>query len=224
MSDPTLALPPGSKTQRPADTNALSQQLIQLGRHLYDRHWMHAHSGNLSARLGTDRFLITADGVSKGTLSQQDLVTINSRGHRLNPAEPKPSSELPLHLALYEYYPEVGAVLHTHSITATIMSRMSGETLVLEGYEMLTALDGVASHTDRVTLPVFSNYRDFKYLATWFQRYVVRFPENNGLLISGHGLYTWGATPADALRQAEALEFMFECELRMAQISPPDDD
>ena len=224
MSDPTLALPPGSKTPRPANANALGQQLIQLGRHLYDRHWMHAHGGNLSVRLDPDRFLITADGVSKGTLNQRDLVTVNKRGQRLNPAEPMPSSELPLHLALYDYYPAVGAVLHTHSITATILSRMTGETLVLEGYEMLTALDGVASHTERVTLPVFSNYRDFKYLATWFQRYVVRFPENNGLLISGHGLYTWGATPSDALRQAEALEFMLECELRMAQIAPPDDD
>jgi len=224
MSDPTLALPPAGNAQRSSDAKALSQQLIQLGRHLYDRHWMHAHAGNLSVRLGADQFLITADGVSKGTLSTQDLVTVNSRGQRLNPAEPMPSSELPLHLALYEYYPEVGAVLHTHSITATILSRMSGETLVLEGYEMLTSLDGITSHTDRVTLPVFSNYRDFKYLAHWFQRYVVRFPENTGLLISGHGLYTWGATPADALRQAEALEFMLECELRMAQIAPPDDD
>ena len=224
MPDPTLALPPGSNVQQPANAAALSQQLIHLGRHLYDRHWMHAHSGNLSVRLAADRYLITADGVSKGTLSQRDLVTINGRGQRINPAEPMPSSELPLHLALYEFYPDIGAVLHSHSITATILSRMSGETLVLQGYEMLTSLDGVDSHTARITVPVFSNYREFKDLANWFQRYVVRFPENSGLLISGHGLYSWGATPADALRQLEALEFMLECELRMAQIAPPAED
>jgi len=225
MHDPTLSLPPGGgSARRQPDPAALSDQLIQLGRHLYDRHWMHAHSGNLSARLGDDRFLITADGVSKGTLRRNDLVTIDAQGHRLNPSDPPPSTELPLHLALYEFYPNVGAVLHSHSITSTIMSRMSQETLVMEGYEMLTALDGIDSHTGRVSLPVFSNYRDFKFLAHWFHRYVVRFPENSGLLIAGHGLYTWGATPADALRQCEALEFMLECELRMAQIAPPQEE
>ena len=224
MPDPTPALPPGTTSQHATDAAALAQQLIQLGRLLYSRQWMSAHTGNLSARLDNNRFLITADGVNKGVLGPADLVTVDGNGYRLNPADPMPSSETLLHLALYEFFPKVGAVLHSHSITATILSRMGGETLVLEGYEMLTALDGVDTHTGRLTVPIFSNYRDFTHLAHWFHRYVVRFPENSGLLIAGHGLYTWGATPADALRQAEALEFMFECELRMAQIAPPEED
>jgi methylthioribulose-1-phosphate dehydratase len=95
---------------------------------------------------------------------------------------------------------------------------------VLEGYEIVRTLDGINSHQGRVSLPIFSNYQDYRHLAIWFRRYVVRFPENSGLLIMGHGLYTWGATIADAIRQTEALEFMLECELRMAQIAPPAED
>jgi len=221
MPDPTLSLPNPGNTRRAPDNPRLGDQLIRLGRQLYDRGWMDAHSGNLSVRLGPDRLLITADGVSKGRLSHADLVTIDRRGHQLNPSEAPPSSEFPLHLALYDFFPKVGAVLHCHSITSTILSRMGHESFVLEGYEMLTALDGVEAHTGRVAIPVFSNYRDFSHMAHWFHRYVVRFPEINGLLIAGHGLYCWGATTGDALRQAEALEFMFECELRMAQIAAP---
>jgi len=221
MPESTPSLPNPGSTRSPADIDALGEQLIQLGRHLYNRRWMEAHSGNLSARLGPDRLLITANDVSKGTLRAADLITIDGCGQHINPGEPPPSSEFPLHLALYEFFPQVGAVLHCHSVTSTILSRMGNESFVLEGYEMLTALDRIGSHTGRVAIPVFSNYRDFKQLAHWFQRYVVRFPEIDGLLIAGPGLYCWGAPPADALRQAEALEFMFECELRMAQIAPP---
>lgn len=202
----------------------LSKQLIQAAHHLHTRQWMPAHTGNLSARLNDGRFLITADRVNKGFLTANGIVSIDAKGGTLQPNAPTPSTETPLHLALYEFYPHIGAIVHTHSVAATILSRMARETLVLEGYEILAALDGVESHSGRVSLPIFSNYEDYRHLAIWFKRYAVRFPENSGLLIMGHGLYTWGTNVSGALRQAEALEFMLECELRMAQIAPPAED
>jgi len=222
QSDETLEL--SHSPHQPADRTKLVDQIIQAGRHLHGREWMPAHTGNLSARLGPNRFLITANGSNKGSLHNDDLVTIDVDGRQVERNNTRPSSESPLHLALYQFYPKVGAVIHTHSVPATILSRMATETLVLEGYEIVRALDGIDAHNGRVSLPIFSNYQDYHHLAIWFHRYVVRFPENSGLLIMGHGLYTWGATVADAIRQTEALEFMLECELRMAQIAPPPED
>lgn len=212
------------RLERPSvDTAELGRQMVQVGRHLHQQQWMPANTGNLSTRIDGDRFLITANGCNKGMLTARDLVPINARGQALREGA-APSVELPLHLALYAYYPKVGAIIHTHSVAATMLSRMASETLVLEGYEMLAALDGVDSKNGRVALPIFSNYEDYKHLAIWFHRYVVRFPENSGLLIMGHGLYSWGATTADALRQVEALEFMLQCELQGLQIAPPPEE
>ncbi|MCO1980156.1 methylthioribulose-1-phosphate dehydratase, partial [Pseudomonas aeruginosa] len=44
-------------------------------------------------------------------------------------------------------------------------------------------------------------------------------PHCPGYLIRGHGLYTWGARMSDALRQVEAFEFLFECELKVLSLS-----
>ena len=222
QSDETLGLP--QPPHQPADRAKLAEQILQAGQHLHSRQWMPAHTGNLSARLGPNRILITANGSNKGSLSDDDLVTIDGDGRLVERNNTRPSNEFPLHLALYQFYPKIGAVIHTHSVAATILSRMATETLVLEGYEIVRALDGIDAHNGRVSLPIFSNYQDYRHLGIWFHRYVVRFPENSGLLIMGHGLYTWGATVADAVRQTEALEFMMECELRMAQIAPLAED
>lgn len=209
--------------QQRYDTAELGRQMLEAGRHLHQRNWMPANTGNLSTRAGNGRFLITAEGSNKGLLGLADLVPIDQQGRPLRDGQ-QPSVELPLHLALYSHYADIGAVVHTHSAAATILSRLGAETLVLEGYEMLNALDGVRSHTGRVSLPIFSNYEDYKHLAIWFHRYVVRYPSNSGLLIKGHGLYSWGATVADAVRQVEAIEFMLDCELRIAQFPTPEVD
>jgi methylthioribulose-1-phosphate dehydratase len=50
------------------------------------------------------------------------------------------------------------------------------------------------------------------------QPWLEAYPDCVGYLIRGHGLYTWGARMSDALRQIEAFEFLFECELKMRSL------
>ena len=55
-------------------------------------------------------------------------------------------------------------------------------------------------------------------LAAKVQPWLEAHPDCVGYLIRGHGLYTWGARMSDALRQIEAFEFLFECELKTRAI------
>ena len=104
------------------------------------------------------------------------------------------------------------SVLHTHSITATVLSRNAGASIVVEGLEMQKALQGVSTHEQSVIVPVFDNDQDMDALA---KRVVAMHNEGGlpapGFLIAGHGLYAWGRDVAEARRHVEGFEFLFEC-------------
>jgi len=114
---------------------------------------------------------------------------------------------------LYRRYPEVKAVLHTHSLNATLLSRGIGSTLRLEGYELLKAFAGVTTHKTAIAIPNFANDQDIARLSAAVENYLDVNGPIYGYLIAGHGLYTWGRSVDEALRHVEAFEFLFKCEL-----------
>jgi methylthioribulose-1-phosphate dehydratase len=192
----------------------MAQEIIDAGRFLYSRGWSPATSSNYSMRLSTTTALLTASGKHKGQLGQDDVLVTDLSGNSLEPGK-KPSAETLLHTQLYRSRPEVGAVLHTHSVNATVLSRLTpGDHLLFEGYELQKAFAGVATHESAVQVPIFDNDQDIARLAAKVQPWLDAHPECPGYLIRGHGLYTWGARMSDALRQIEAFEFLFECELK----------
>ncbi|MDB6143450.1 MAG: methylthioribulose-phosphate dehydratase [Pseudomonas sp.] len=192
----------------------LAQEIIEAGRFLYSRGWSPATSSNYSTRLSANTALLTASGKHKGQLGQDDVLVTDLSGNSLEPGK-KPSAETLLHTQLYRCRPDVGAVLHTHSVNATVLSRLTpGDHLLLEGYELQKAFAGVATHESAVRVPIFDNDQDIARLAAKVQPWLDAHPECPGYLIRGHGLYTWGAHMSDALRQIEAFEFLFECELK----------
>lgn len=196
----------------------LTQQIIEAGRFLYSRGWSPATSSNYSARLSSSQALLTVSGKHKGQLHEEDVLATDLAGHSLEPGK-KPSAETLLHTQLYAWRAEIGAVLHTHSVNATVLSRLTPENqLVLEDYELQKAFAGVTTHEGRVIVPIFENDQDIARLAVQVQQWLEQHPDCVGYLIRGHGLYTWGAQMSDALRQIEAFEFLFECELKTRQV------
>ncbi|MCY1287576.1 Methylthioribulose-1-phosphate dehydratase [compost metagenome] len=192
----------------------LTRQIIEAGRFLYSRGWSPATSSNYSARLAADRALLTVSGKHKGQLGIDDVLETDLAGNSLEPGK-KPSAETLLHTQLYAWRAEIGAVLHTHSVNATVLSRLvPGDRLELEDYELQKAFAGVTTHEGRVMVPIFDNDQDIARLAAKVQPWLDAHPDCPGYLIRGHGLYTWGARMSDALRQVEAFEFLFECELK----------
>ena len=196
----------------------LTRQIIDAGRFLYGRGWSPATSSNYSARLAADRALLTVSGKHKGQLGEDDVLETDLAGNSLEPGK-KPSAETLLHTQLYAWRPEIGAVLHTHSVNATVLSRLTaGDRLELEDYELQKAFSGVTTHEGRVIVPIFDNDQDIARLAAKVQPWLDAHPDCPGYLIRGHGLYTWGARMSDALRQVEAFEFLFECELKVRSL------
>lgn len=192
-------------------------ELILAGRFFFERGWVPATAGNFSARLDARHVIITVSGRHKGELSPEDFLVVDLDG-QVRSAGKRPSAELPLHLQLYRRDEELGAVLHTHSIGATLLSRLHRDELVLEGYEVLKALPGIHTHQARVVVPIFPNDQDVQQLAARVQAYMAGHTQVHGYLIAGHGFYTWGRNVADACRHMEAFEFLFSCEIEMRRL------
>lgn len=196
----------------------LTRQIIEAGRFLYGRGWSPATSSNYSTRLAADQALLTVSGKHKGQLTENDVLATDLAGNSLEPGK-KPSAETLLHTQLYAWRADIGAVLHTHSVNATVLSRLTpGDQLLLEDYELQKAFSGVTTHEGQVRVPIFANDQDIAHLAGQVQQWLDTHPDCVGYLIRGHGLYTWGSQMSDALRQIEAFEFLFECELKTRQV------
>jgi len=190
---------------------ALAQQLVEIARQCYARGWALGTSGNFSAVLSRDplRLAITTSGVDKGTLNAEQIVEIDVTGTVLR-GSGQPSAEASLHLAIARAR-DAGAVLHTHSIWSTILSEAASDGgLAIEGYEMLKGLDGVRTHEHREWLPVLENTQDWAAAIPRIEAVLQAHPQAHGFLIRRHGLYTWGRDLAEAKRQVEILEFLFE--------------
>jgi methylthioribulose-1-phosphate dehydratase len=156
---------------------------------------------------------LTVSGRHKGRLDREDILLADADGTSLDGR--RPSAETALHVQLYRRLPEVGCVLHPHTVHATLLSRLADGPLLLQDYELLKAFPGVDSHLCSVTVPVFPNDQDIPRLARAVADWMDRNPPIHGYLIAGHGFYTWGRSVQDALRHVEAFEFLFECELKL---------
>ncbi|HZP11782.1 MAG TPA: methylthioribulose 1-phosphate dehydratase [Nevskiaceae bacterium] len=186
--------------------------LVEVGRFFHGRGWVPATGGNFSTRADGGTIAITASGCHKGELTEADIILADLEGRSLDPKR-KSSYETLLHCQVYKRLPECGAVLHTHSVANTVLSRRL-DRVNLAGYELLKVLDGITSHDATATIPVFDNEQDIARLAAAVDGEMQRGGARHGYLIRGHGLYAWGPTLAAARHRVEALEFMFECEMR----------
>ena len=92
--------------------------IVEIGRRLHERAYVASNDGNISARLDKERLLTTPKGVSKGFMTADMLVVTDMQGNKIS-GERDPSSELPMHLAVYERRSDVSAVVHAHPPVAT---------------------------------------------------------------------------------------------------------
>lgn len=190
----------------------LRADLIAAGQFFHQRGWVPATSSNFSARLGAQEILVTRSGQHKGRLDENGFLRADLQGMSLEEGK-RPSAETGLHALMYQRDAEIGCVLHTHSVNATVLS-MRLDAVTLEGYELQKAFPGIQAHEGQVVIPVFANSQDIPALAAEVAAYLDAHPETVAYLIRGHGVYTWGATVANTLRHIEALEFLFECVYR----------
>ena len=194
-------------------------QLREVGAFFYQRGWSVGTSSNYSVVIDRDplRLLITASGKDKGRLSRSDFVCVDDQGLPICEGQPKSSAETLLHVEAVRA-PDVGAVLHTHSVWATLLSDHFFDSggLLIEGYEMLKGLDGIKTHETSQWVEIFDNTQDIAALAGLVRERTgdEERPLRYGYLIRKHGLYTWGRDVDEARRHVEIYEFLLECVAR----------
>lgn len=193
--------------------------LADVGKQFHSRGWSLATSSNYSVVLSREplRLLLTASGLDKSNLQLGNFVTVDETGKAVSAADPKPSAETLLHVVCAKQ-PNVGAVLHTHSVWGTLLSDAFAAAggFALQGYEMQKGLAGINSHQQELTIPIFENTQTIPDLARQVEHWFETSPSTakHCFLIRRHGLYTWGKDLDEARRHVEALEFLFEVSSR----------
>jgi methylthioribulose-1-phosphate dehydratase len=186
--------------------------LAEVRRAFHGRGWALGTAGNFSSVLRHEPLVlaISRSGVDKGALRADQFLAVDADG-RLIEGEGKPSDETVVHLAVVRAR-DAGAVLHTHSVWNTLLSEAGGDAggLVLEGLEMLKGLRGVTTHEHAEWVPILDNTQDYARMSADVEEALRHHPASHGLLLRGHGLYTWGRDLAEAKRHVEIFEFLFE--------------
>lgn len=100
------------------ESHAARLALVACGRRLDALGFAPATDGNLSARIGEGRFLVTPAGREKGSLRPEELLVVDGRGRVVEGAG-RPSTETPMHLLCYRRRPDVHGVVHAHPPVAT---------------------------------------------------------------------------------------------------------
>lgn len=202
-----------SGTDAAWDTAA--EAIVAAGRRMDSLGLVPATAGNLSVRLADGRIAVTRSGVHKGFLTPRDVIEVTVDGDPVNPAD-RASAETLLHTQLYARDPgpgtRIGAVLHGHSVAATVLSMEApGEAITLSGYEVLKVFEGQKTHDASLDLPLFDNDQDIARLARAVAPKLADM--RLGYLIRGHGVYVWGADMSVARARLEGLEFLLSCHL-----------
>jgi methylthioribulose-1-phosphate dehydratase len=187
--------------------------VVKIAKEFHTRGWLPATAGNLSFRIDDKKICITASGTHKGHMSEKDFVIVDYEGKTID-GKKKPSAETLLHIIVYKNFPDVNAVFHVHTINATLISRLLKDKVLLKDYELLKAFDGIDTHETVVEIPIFDNMQDMKKLSDIVKKAIEKGEVKYGFLLKSHGIYAWGKDTMDAYVKLEALDFLFDCELK----------
>ena len=206
----------------PIDRNRLeacARQIAEAGRDLGARGWTPATSSNFSMRLDAAHAAVTVSGRDKGRLGVEDVMVVDLEGHAVGTSA-LPSAETALHAQIYRRFAGAGAVLHTHSRTQTVASRLFADRGVVrfEGWELQKAIAGTTTHESVLEVPVFANAQDMRVLVRAVDAWLDAGKPLHGYLIDGHGIYTWGRDMPETRRHLEAFEFLLGCELDLLRL------
>ncbi len=180
----------GSKVKR------LKSEIIFVCRRLDSLGFVPATDGNVSARYGRGRLLITPSLVSKGTVKAGQLLAVDERGRVLS-GKGKPSSEMKMHLEVYRQRPEVGAVVHAHPPAATAFAAC-GKGLVRPILPEAVVMLGPVPLARYATPSTEEVPKSISKLVK----------KHQAVLLANHGVLTYGKNLQEALDRMERLEHL----------------
>lgn len=172
----------------------LRHELCKLAHRMYRMGFSPCNSGNLSARLAEDRFLITPSGVCKEELTEDMLVLMDGSGRVLD-GRGRASSESRVHLYCYAHRPDVAAVCHAHapfSVAYSATERRLDKSFLPDQVYYLGSVP-------RCEYRLAGTPQVAESMAPYIRRH-------SALLLGNHGAVTMGTDPDEAWGRMEMLE------------------
>lgn len=199
----------------PDEVLRLRRLICRIGRLMRQFGYIDGGSGNISARLGPDRILITPSGPAKGFMKPDQLIVIDMDGRKVG--EPtaanrdlQPSSETPMHLECYRLREDVGGVVHAHppNAVALTIAGISLAQCVVPEVVVLMGLVPTAPYATPASVEDRDAIRDL-------------IPFHDALMLSHHGSLTVGPDVWTAYLRLETLEHYANILLRVSQLGEP---
>ena len=172
----------------------MRREIVRVCGRLYERGLIAGGEGNVSARLEGGSILVTPAGASKIDVREDDLVVVDRQGKRVA-GSARPSSELGVHLRIYQRRQDVGAVVHAHPPFATAFA-VAGEDLMAPVLpEILVQIGGVplVPYATPGSPALADAIEPFLQL-------------HDAFLMANHGATSYGSTLSIALQRMESLE------------------
>jgi len=170
------------------------EELVRICHLIYEKGWVAMNDGNVSIRMEEDRILCTPTAVSKGLIQAEDLIICDTAGKKIS-GKRAGTSEIAMHMTVYNIRPDVKSVVHAHPPVATgfaTAGRALDKALLPEVVIQLGAvplasygLPGTPALSDGM-LPFIPNY--------------------DALLLENHGCTTWGSDVWQAFFRMEMVE------------------
>ena len=178
----------------PADRETAAAAIVRVCHRLYTRGLIAGPDGNVSVRLSDGSILVTPSGLSKVDVTEASLVRIALDGSPID-GEGRASSEVRMHLRIYQRRSDVRAVVHAHPPTATGFA--------VAGYSFVApVLPEVILQMGTVPLVRYAT-PGTEALADNFEPYLA---EHDAFLMANHGATTVGTTLEQAHQRMESLE------------------
>jgi L-ribulose-5-phosphate 4-epimerase len=164
--------------------------------------------GNVSGILRDHNVVvIKPSGVPYGELKAEHMVAVDLEG-KVMEGDLRPSSDLPTHLELYRSFPSIGGVSHSHSLYATTWAQAHLEIPCL-GTTHADYFNGPVPLTDRLSAQEIEESYELNTGKMIVRRFQDLSPEEfPGVLVAGHGPFTWGPNPTAAAQNSVVLEWI----------------
>jgi L-fuculose-phosphate aldolase len=170
------------------------ESVLACAKELARRGMVEGSSGNVSARVDDERVCMTPSSLAYDAMTLDDLVVVDLDGEVLE-GERSPTTERSLHLSCYRAYPEIGGVIHSHPIFATMFA---------------VARQPIPAAIEEVTVYVGGDIEVCEYTMTGTDELgdvvAAGLADRAATLLANHGMVTVGATVEKALHAAAVVE------------------
>ena len=177
--------------------------------------------GNVS---GIDRekglYVIKPSGVPYEELKPSDMVVVNLKGEVVE-GDYNPSSDTPTHTYLYNHFPKIGGVVHTHSPWAVAFAAAKLDIPAMNTTHADTFFNDIPAADALTKEEIEEDYEGNtgKTIVKTFEERGLDYEATPGTLVSQHGPFTWGPTPAKAVYNAKVLEVVAEEDFHTMQMT-----